>query len=159
MVFSSGSSVAYAAVVYVIYQVPKVTAEISNSSLPEETFSLSLTNDEVYKARLLLSKAKVTSLKGTMVPRAEMNRLVITTEIVDLSLASMNEIPSSVSFCLNYDCAISIIESEEHINKPYFANRRAIVKGRIQQWQEKYPEIHIEPLQLITSNSNSHLHI
>ena len=28
------------------------------------------------------------------------------------------------------------------------------MKGRIQQWQEKYSEIHIKPLQLITSNLN-----
>ena len=134
MVFSSGSLVACTAVLYVIYRVPKLIAEVSNSSLSEEAFNLSLDDDEVYKAHLLLSKAKVTSLKGTMVPRAEINRLVIPTEIVDLSLASMNEIPSSVSFWLDSDYAISIIESEDHILKPYFTNRRAIGKRRIQQW-------------------------
>ena len=66
----------------------------------------------------------------------------------------MNELPSSVTFCLDSDCAISIIESKNHILKPYLANRRAIVKGKLQEWQQKYPEIDIKPLQLIVGNLN-----
>ena len=73
VVFSSGSSVAYAAVVYVIYPVPKVETSTSQSSLPKEIASLSLTDDKAYEARLLLSKARVAPLNGMTVPRTEMN--------------------------------------------------------------------------------------
>ena len=132
--FSGGSSVAYAAVVYAIYRVPKVVTSTSHSSLPKDLASLSLTDDKSYEARLLLSKARVAPLNGMTVPRTEMNGLIIATKLVDLSLASMRELPSSVTFCLDSDCTISVIDSENHILKPYLTNRRAIVKGKFQEW-------------------------
>ena len=64
-----------------------------------------------------------------MVSRTEMNGLVIATKLIDLSLASMRELPSSVNFCLDYECTISADDSENGLLKPYLANRRAVVKG------------------------------
>merc|ERR1711895_331882 len=65
--FSDGSSVAYTAAVYVIYQ----------------------TSDNSYQACLLLSKARAAPLNGMTVPRTEMNGSVIAIKLIDLSLASM----------------------------------------------------------------------
>ena len=90
MAFSDGSSVAYAAAVYVIYQ----------------------TSDDSYEARLLLSKARVAPLNGMTVPRTEMNGLVIAIKLIDLSLTSMRELPSSLTFCLDSECTISAVDSK-----------------------------------------------
>ena len=74
VIFSDGSSVAYAAVVYMIYQLI----------------------DLKFAARLLLSKARVAPLTGMTVPRTEMNGLVLGTKLGDLALSSMKERPSRV---------------------------------------------------------------
>ena len=68
---------------------------------------------------------------------------------MDLSLASMRELPSSVTFCLD-----SAVDSENGLLKSYLTNRRAVVKGKLQEWQQKYPEIDFEPLQHIAGNLN-----
>ena len=115
--FSDGSSVAYAAAVYVIYW----------------------TSDNSYEAHLFLSKARVAPLNGMTVPRTEMNGLVIATKLIDLSLASMRELPSSVTFCLDSECTISAVDSENGLLKPYLTNRRAVVKGKLQEWQRSIP--------------------
>ena len=133
---------------------PKTIAGPPHPSLPKDTDSLSLTADDSYEARLLLSKARVAPLNGMTVPRTKMNGLITATKLIDLSLASMRELPSSVTFCLNSDCTISAIDSQNHILKPYLANRRVIVKGKFQEWQQKYPEIDFEPLQLFAGNLN-----
>ena len=70
MVFSDSSSVAYAAVVYVIFKVPKDMASPWSSDLGCK---------DSFDARLLLSKARVAPLNGMTVPRAEMNRLILGT--------------------------------------------------------------------------------
>ena len=104
---------------------------ISHAPLHQDTDSLSLTDDNSYEARLLLSKARVAPLNGMTVPRTEMNGLVIATKLIDLSLASMRELPSSVTFCLDSECTISAVDSENSLLKPYLANRRAVVKGKL----------------------------
>ena len=112
MAFSDGSSVAYAAAVYVIYRVPKIVASPSHLSLPKDTASLSLICEDSYKAHLLLPKTRVAPLKGMMVPRTEMNGLIIATKLVALSLASMRDLPGLVTFCLNSECTISAVDSD-----------------------------------------------
>ena len=88
------------------------------------------------------------------VPRTEMNGLVIAIKLIDLSLASMRQLPSSVMFCLDSECTISAVDSKNGLLKPYLVNRRAFVKGKLQEWQQKYPEILFEPLQHIPGNLN-----
>ena len=83
-----------------------------------------------------------------------MNGLVIAIKLIDLSLASMRELPSSIMFCLDSECTISAVDSENGLLKPYLTNRRAVVKGKLQEWQQKYPEIVFEPLQHISGNLN-----
>ena len=83
-----------------------------------------------------------------------MNGLIIATKLVDLSLASMRELPSSVTFCLDSECTISAVDSKNGLLKPYIANRRAVVKGKFQEWQQKYLEIDFKPLQHIAGNLN-----
>ena len=133
---------------------PKVVASTSHSSLPKDMASLSLTDDKSHKARLLLSKTKVASLNGMTVPRTEMKGLIIATKLMDLSLASMRDLPSSVTFCLDSECTISAVDSDNGLLKPYFTNKRAVVKGKFQEWQQKYPEIDFEPLRHIAGNVN-----
>ena len=154
MAFSDSSSVAYAAAVYVIYQVPKIVASPSHLTIPKDMASLSLRRDDSYEACLLLSKARVAPLNRMTVPRTEMNGLIIATKLVDLSLASMRDLPSSVTFCLDSECTISAVDSENGLLKPYLTNRRAVVKGKFQEWQQKYPEVDFEPLQHIAGNLN-----
>ena len=81
VVFSDGSSVAYAAVVYVIFRVPKDMASPpyltlpkdmaspSYSTLPKDMASPGLGCENSFEARLLLSKARVAPLNGMTVPR------------------------------------------------------------------------------------------
>ena len=101
VVFSDGSSVAYAAAVYVIYRVPMIFSSPSHLMLPKDMASPSLRRDDSYEARLLLSKARVAPLNRMTVPRTEMNGLIIATKLVDLALVSMRDLPSSVTFCLD----------------------------------------------------------
>merc|ERR1711895_120293 len=89
VVFSDGSSVAYAAVVYVIFRVPKDmasptyltlpkdVASPSHSTLPKDTASPGLGCDDSFEACLLLSKAPMTPLNRMTVPRTEMNSLIL----------------------------------------------------------------------------------
>ena len=89
-----------------------------------------------------------------MVPRTEMNGLVLATKLLDLALASMSESPTSVTCFLDSECTISTVESENGLLKPYLANRRAVVIGKFQEWKSKFPEITFEPLQHITGPLN-----
>ena len=57
------------------------------------------------------------------VPRTEMNGLVLAIKLLDLALKSMSEPPTSVTFCLDSECTISAVESENGLLKPYLANR------------------------------------
>merc|ERR1711867_56918 len=82
-----------------------------------------------------------------------MNGLIITTKLMDLSLASMRELPSSVT-CLDAECTISAVDSENGLLKPYLANRGAVVKGKFQEWQQNYPKLSFEPLQHIAGTLN-----
>ena len=92
--------------------------------------SLSLIRDDSYEDSLLLSKARVALLNRVTIPRTEMNGLIIATKLVDLALASMRDLPSLVTFCLDSECTISAVDSENGLLKTYFANRRAVVKGK-----------------------------
>ena len=136
VIFSDGSSVAYAAVVYVVYKLVDLESRVS------------------FAARLLLSKARVAPLTGMTVPRTEMNGLVLGTKLGDLALSSMKERPSRVTFCLDSECTIAAVDSENGLLKPYLANRRAVVKGKLQEWRKKFPEIEIEELQHIAGLLN-----
>ena len=101
---------------------------------------------QLYEACLLLSKARVAPLSGMIVPRTEMNGLVLATKLLYLALASMSDSPTSVMCCLDSECTISAVESENGLLKPYLANRRAVVIGKFQEWKSKYPEITFKPL-------------
>ena len=130
VVFSDGSSVAYAAVVYVIFRVPKDVASLlylslskdmaisSHSTLPKDMASPGLESESSYEARLLLSKARVAPLNGMTVPRTEMNGLILGTKLVDLALSSMRDLPTSVTFCLDSECTISTVDSDNGLLKP-----------------------------------------
>ena len=83
MAFSDGSSVAYTAAVYVIYQVPNIVASPSHSTLPKDRASLSLRYDDSFEVHLLLSKARVAPLNRMTVSRTEMNGLILGTKLVD----------------------------------------------------------------------------
>ena len=83
-----------------------------------------------------------------------MNGLVLGTKLVDLALLSMRDLPTSVTFCLDSECTISAVDSENGLLKPNLANRRAVVKGKFQEWQLKYPEVSFEPLQHIGGTLN-----
>ena len=71
VIFSDGSSVTYAAVVYVVY---KLVQDISGP------WSSGLESKVSFAARLLLSKARVAPLTGMTVPRTDMNGLVLGTK-------------------------------------------------------------------------------
>ena len=88
------------------------------------------------------------------VPRTEMNGLVLGMKLGDLSLVSMREKPERIIFCLDSECTISAVDSENGLLKPYLANRRAVVKGKIQEWGLKFPEVTVEELQHIAGVIN-----
>ena len=88
------------------------------------------------------------------VPCTEMNGLVLATKLLDAALVSMNEPPETVTCCLNSECTISAVESENGLLRPYLANRRAVVIGKLQEWKEKFPETDFEPLQHIAGPLN-----
>ena len=87
------------------------------------------------------------------VPRTEMNSLVLGTKLGDLALSSMREPPSSVT-CLDSECTIAAVDLENGLLKPYLTNRRAVVKGKLQEWRKKFPEMVIEDLQHIAGLLN-----
>ena len=93
-------------------------------------------------------------LIGMTVPGTEINGLVLGTKLVDLALSSMRDLSTLVTFCLDLEYTISVVDSENGLLKPYFANRRAVVMGKFQEWQLKYPEVSFEPLQHITGPLN-----
>ena len=107
-----------------------------------------------HEACLLLSKARVASLSGMTFPHTEMNGLALATKLLDLALASMSDSPTSVMCCLDSECTISAVESENGLLKPYLANRRAVVIGKFQEWKAKFPKTDFEPLQHITGPLN-----
>ena len=80
--------------------------------------------------------------------------LVLATKLLDFALASMSDPPTSVTCCLDSECTISAVESENGLLKPYLANRRAVVIGKFQEWKEKFPETDFEPLQQIAGPLN-----
>ena len=92
-----------------------------------------------FAAYLLLSKARVAPLSGMTVPRTEMNGLVLGTKLADLALSSMRELPTTVTFCVDSECTNAAVNSENSLLKPYLANRRAVVKLKFQEWQQKFP--------------------
>ena len=144
-VFSDGSSVASAAVIYIIFEVQEDKAS---------PWSLNFGSKKKFHSRLLLAKTRVAPLNGMMVPRTEMNGLVLATKLLDSALVSMNEPPETVTCCLDSECTISAVKSENGLLKPYLANRRAVVIGKLQEWKEKFPETDFELLQHIARPLN-----
>merc|ERR1712082_291293 len=71
-VFSDGSSVAYAAVIYVIFEVSQDEAGPWSSGLGSK---------KTFDSRLLLAKARVAPLSGMTVPQTEMNGLILATKL------------------------------------------------------------------------------
>ena len=130
MIFSDGSSVAYAAVVYVVYKLVQVKPGPWSSHLDSRV---------TFATCILLSKARVAPLTGMTVPRTEMNGLVLGTKLGDLALSSMREVSSCVTFCLDSECTIAAVDSENGLLKPYLTNRRAVIKGKLQEWRKKFP--------------------
>ena len=145
VIFTDGSSVAYAAVVYVVYKL--LTASPGPWSAGYDT-------QATFGARLLLSKARVAPLAGMTIPRTEMNGLVLGTKLGDLALSSMKEAPSRVTFCLDSECTIAAVDSENGLLKPYLANRRAVVKGKLEEWKISHPHTEFENLQHIAGTLN-----
>merc|ERR1712240_807870 len=88
------------------------------------------------------------------VPRTEMKGLVLAMKLFDAALVSINEPTATVTCCLNSEFTISAVESENGLLKPYLANRRAVVIGKLQEWKEKFPETDSEPLQHIAGPLN-----
>ena len=140
-----GCSVTYATIIYVIFKVHQDEAGPWSSSLGSK---------KTFNSRLLLAKARAISLSGMTVPRTEMNGLVLSTKLLDAALISMNEPPATVTCCLDSECTISAVKSEIGLLRPYLANRRAVVIGKLQEWKEKFPETDFEPLQHIAGPLN-----
>merc|ERR1712240_690002 len=115
---------------------------------------MGLGSRKTYDSCPLLSKARVTPLSGMTVSCTEMNGLVLATKLLDLALASISDTPISVTCCLDSECTISAVESENSLLKPYLANRRAVVIGKFQEWKLKYPEVTFKPLQHIAGPLN-----
>jgi len=91
-VFSDGSSVAYAAVIYVIFKVHQDEAGPWSSNLGSK---------KKFDSRLLLAKARVAPLSGKKVPGTEMNGLVLAMKLFNAALVSRNEPPATVTCCLD----------------------------------------------------------
>ena len=108
-VSSDGTSVAYAAIIYMIFEVSQDEAGPWSSGHGSK---------ETFDSRLLLAKARVAPLSGMTVPCTEMNGLVLATKLLDVALVSMNEPLPSVTCCLNSECTISAVESENGLLKP-----------------------------------------
>merc|ERR1712082_71759 len=83
-----------------------------------------------------------------------MNGLVLAIKLLDLALVSVSDPLTSVMFCLDSECTISTVKSENGLLKPYLANRRAVVIGKLQEWKVKFPEMDFEPLQHIAGPLN-----
>ena len=83
-----------------------------------------------------------------------MNGLVLATKLLDVALVSMSKPPTSVTCCLDSECTISAVKSENGLLKPYLANRRAVAIGKFQEWMEKFPETDFKLLQHIAGPLN-----
>ena len=83
-----GSSRAYAAVIYIVWE---------------------LMNEE-NKVSLMCSKAKVTPAKGLTIPKSEMNSLVLCSRLMKTVVTSMPEKPSSVLLVGDSECVIHSLE-------------------------------------------------
>ena len=95
-----GSSRAYAAVIYIVW-------EMKNS---ENTVSF------------MCSKAKVTPAKGLTIPKSEMNSLVLCSRLMKTVVTSMPEKPSSVLLVGDSECVIHSLEKGTALG-PFFYNR------------------------------------
>ena len=145
VIFTDGSSVAFGAVVYVVYKISQPAPGPWAEALGQST---------CYSSSLLLAKARVAPLAGITTPRSEMNGMVLGTKLADLALISMAELPSSLTFCLDSECTIAAVDSEHGLLKCYLANRRATIQHAFSDWKQKHPDLVVEDLQHIPGPLN-----
>lgn len=145
VIFTDGSSVAFGAVVYVVYRI----CQIKPGPWVE-----ALGQSNTFSSALLLAKARVAPLAGITTPRSEMNGMVVGTKLTELALRSMPEMPSSLTFCLDSECTIAAVQSEHGLLRSYLANRRATIQYAFDDWKQKYPKMVVEDLQHIPGPLN-----
>ena len=143
-VFSDGSLVAFGAVIYIIYKVAKPTPG---------PWASHLGNQITFSASLFLAKGRVAPLAGLTAPRSEMNSLICGSKLLDLALRSLPEKPEKVTICLDSECTIAAVDSDNGILRCYLANRRATYLGALKDWKDSYPDTEFEDLQHVVQSS------
>ena len=88
------------------------------------------------------------------VPRTEMNGLVLGVKMGDVALCSMRDKPKTVTICSDSECMIAAVDSENGSLKPYLANRKAVIIGKMQEWKQKFPGIEVEEIQHVPGSLN-----
>ena len=120
--FSDGSSVAYAAAVYLRWEV----------SCKHE---ISIDCDGDYISCLLIAKARVTPLSGLSIPRTELNSLVLSTRLSLTTARALSKEgclhPVSAVMLSDSECSISAVDKSSSALKPYFHNRVSEVKENL----------------------------
>ena len=144
-VFTDGSLVAFGAVIYIIYRIATPSPGPWASDLDTRV---------TFSASLFLAKGRVAPLAGLTAPRSEMNSLICGAKLLDLALRSLPEKPEQVTICLDSECTIAAVDSENGILKSYLANRRATYLGALKDWKESYPETGFEDLQHVAGVLN-----
>ena len=144
-VFSDGSLVAFGAVIYIIYKVAQPTPG---------PWASHLGNQITFSASLFLAKGRVAPLAGLTAPRSEMNSLICGSKLLDLALRSLPEKPEKVTICLDSECTIAAVDSDNGILRCYLANRRATYLGALKDWKDSYPDTEFEDLQHVAGVLN-----
>ena len=136
IVYTDGSVLAYAALIYLRFEVEE--------RLPGPWHS-GLDRRKGWRAHLLTSKTRVTPPAGLTAPRSEINSLILGARLATLALSSLSEKPSRLTIIGDSQCTISTVESNSASLAAYFANRVSEFDDTVKAWQHSHPSLVIDP--------------
>ena len=118
--FSDASMTATCALVYLVWETKE----------GEET-----------SAKLLISKCRVTPIKGMTIPRAELQAMVILLRLIATVLRATEEKFEQVTTATDSMCILAALNKPAPSMKPYFANRVAEVWALLAELKELCPKV------------------
>ena len=139
--FGDGALPAYAACVYIQWQVP--------CSHGEDQCHLD------YDANLLWAKARVTPLSGYTVPRSELSSTVLMSRMAKTTVKALQGEdymkPKGVIMMSDSECSIAAVETTSRVLKPFFHNRVAEILDNVTE-MKKYCDV--EEIHHVSSENN-----
>ena len=102
VIYIDGSILAYAALIYLLFEIKKTTPGPWISGLNQQIGS---------SAHLLTSKTQVTPPAGLTAPRLEINSLMLGIRLASVALSSLTEKPSRLTIISDSQCTVSAVKS------------------------------------------------